>query len=747
MQGAAALAVMTLTAGTLWWSGQAHDQEHIHALKAMTATIDAQAELQQHILTIRLGVLRVYDPLIDDIDALRRAHAQMATLTPQVVGHTPSLDSAVTALAATTDHKSVLVDRYIRQVSKYRNSLTHLPEELDQWTRSVEGDPASTAQTAAANKLVRLALTYNGTPTDEFRTQLLDALSAAESLPELSSAPTQQRWTLLLRHIRIVLDITEPLNNTMDQLLNPDVQRAVQWVHTAYVDAYGDVQQTRTTLQRIIYGLVLVSGLLFANLILRLHALYATLEHRIARRTQELAEVVAGSRLILDNVGEGLISVELDGLPGSQASTALRTWLGEPSEAEPIWQWLGRYAPEQAQWLEMGWEDLQAGFMPHEVILAQLPSRIELDDRTLGLRYRPILDATGNVKRVLLMMRDITHQEKVEQKQAWDAERLVVLMHAMNDQAGLHECMEQTAILLDQLQISIHDTLLSKRQLHTIKGNVGMYGMLRMADYCHRLETRLDERGSTPTMADVAELRHVWKHYEEEVEPFFVGDCTTSRHAAELQSIATLIEQRVPYEQLSAKAATWTEESMVLRLARLGRQAEQLGQRLGRPVDVHIQDNGVRTPPHILDSLWLIVPHIIRNALDHGLEDPDVRVSQGKSSTGLLVLTTRREDNAFVLSIRDDGAGIDWDVLRDKATILGMPHRSRSDLEDALFADGVSSRETVSQFSGRGIGMAAVRQATEHLRGTLTVHSVTRVGTTIECRIPSVFRRRDRMAG
>ncbi len=747
VQGFAALAVMTLTAATLWWSAHTHTNEHIHTLQAMTETSHAQAELQKHTLTVRSGVLRNYDPLNDAIIHLRRAQTEAAVLAPQVVGHSTELDSEFTALAALTDRKAGLIERYTTRVSQYRNSLTYLPIALDEWTQSVGGGATSPDHATAAQTLVRLALTYNGTPTQKYRTQLSDAIDAAERLPELSSTPAQRSWTLLFQHVRVVREMAEPLSEIVEQLLRPDVQQAVQSVHATYVDQYTSVQRTRSTIQRITYGLVVVSGLLFANLILRLRGLYSTLEQRIARRTEELAEVVAGSRNILDNVGEGLISVDLNGLPGSQASTALRMWLGEPAQAETIWQWIARFAPKQASWFELAWEDLQAGFMPHEVILAQLPNRIELDSRTIELRYSPILDGEGNLQRVLLIMRDVTRQEQAARQQAGDAERLAVLMHAMNDRAGLSECMEQTSALLDRMERSTHDSILSKRQLHTIKGNVGMFGMQRMAEACHQLETRLEKDKSSPTLEDISNLRQEWKHYEHEVEPFFRKDISTSREIAKLEHMAGLIEQRAPYAQLSATAATWKEEPMEVRLARLARQAEQMANRLERPVDVLIQPNGVRTPPGILDSLWLSVPHIIRNALDHGLEDPDVRVAQGKSAKGRLVLATRRENDAFVLSIRDDGAGIDWEAFRHKARALGLPHQSQSDLEAMLFKDGVSTRETVTESSGRGIGMAVTRQATERLGGTLSVNSEPNRGTVIECHIPDVFDTQSRLAG
>jgi two-component system chemotaxis sensor kinase CheA len=149
----------------------------------------------------------------------------------------------------------------------------------------------------------------------------------------------------------------------------------------------------------------------------------------------------------------------------------------------------------------------------------------------------------------------------------------------------------------------------------------------------------------------------------------------------------------------------------------------------------------------VLNPLWLVVPHLIRNALDHGVEDPDERKVWGKPGRGRLFLSTQRVGDAFILCVRDDGGGIKWNVLRDKARTLNLPSTTHAHLEAVLFADGISSRETASQVSGRGIGLAAVRNSVTNLGGTITVHSTLGAGTTFECTIPGVFGEHARMVG
>ena len=109
----------------------------------------------------------------------------------------------------------------------------------------------------------------------------------------------------------------------------------------------------------------------------------------------------------------------------------------------------------------------------------------------------------------------------------------------------------------------------------------------------------------------------------------------------------------------------------------------------------------------------------------------------GKLATGTLTLSTALEEGSFVVRVRDDGRGIDWDIVRAKAAEAGLPHETRDELVAALFHDGLTTRSEASAYSGRGVGLAAVRAACEQRCGTIHVHSHLGQGTTFEFRFPA----------
>lgn len=130
--------------------------------------------------------------------------------------------------------------------------------------------------------------------------------------------------------------------------------------------------------------------------------------------------------------------------------------------------------------------------------------------------------------------------------------------------------------------------------------------------------------------------------------------------------------------------------------------------------------------------------HVVRNAVDHGIESASERVAAGKPARGSVAFRARLEDASVVIEVADDGAGVDWDRLAVKARSAGLPTAHRDDLERAMFASGISSLEKVTDVSGRGVGLAAVWDTTAGLGGTVRVESVRGRETRFVFRLPLV---------
>jgi two-component system chemotaxis sensor kinase CheA len=175
---------------------------------------------------------------------------------------------------------------------------------------------------------------------------------------------------------------------------------------------------------------------------------------------------------------------------------------------------------------------------------------------------------------------------------------------------------------------------------------------------------------------------------------------------------------------------------------RFGRLVRDLGKKLGKDVSLVIEGEDTEADKNVIESLADPLIHILRNSLDHGLETPEVRLAAGKSTQGTLRVAARQEGDRVVLTISDDGTGIDTDRVRLKAVERGLiPADRASSLTDAeavqlVFLPGFSTSDAISDLSGRGVGMDVVRNAVERINGQVDLDSVRGQGTTVRLTLP-----------
>ena len=174
----------------------------------------------------------------------------------------------------------------------------------------------------------------------------------------------------------------------------------------------------------------------------------------------------------------------------------------------------------------------------------------------------------------------------------------------------------------------------------------------------------------------------------------------------------------------------------------LPRLARELARELGKEVDVELRGAELELDRSILDRLNDPLVHLVRNAVDHGLEAPDARREVGKPPAGRIVVDARREKDHVRVSVIDDGQGIDLDVVRQRAIDAGVLHADLAEdlppdeIATLVFRPGLSTAEAVSKVSGRGVGMDAVKATIESLGGRVELMSRSGLGTTTTLFVP-----------
>jgi len=175
---------------------------------------------------------------------------------------------------------------------------------------------------------------------------------------------------------------------------------------------------------------------------------------------------------------------------------------------------------------------------------------------------------------------------------------------------------------------------------------------------------------------------------------------------------------------------------------RFPRLVRDLASRLDKRVDLQLVGRDTELDRTVVDALGDPLVHLVRNALDHGLEDADERTAAGKDPVGTLTIAARQSSGQVVISVADDGRGIDPATVAARAVDRGLiPAEQAAEIDarravELLFAPGFSTVEEASDISGRGVGMDAVRTSIRGLGGEVSVRSTPGAGTTTEVRLP-----------
>lgn len=180
-------------------------------------------------------------------------------------------------------------------------------------------------------------------------------------------------------------------------------------------------------------------------------------------------------------------------------------------------------------------------------------------------------------------------------------------------------------------------------------------------------------------------------------------------------------------------------EAVFLRFPRLVRD---LSSKLGKEVNLVLRGQDTELDRTVVDALGDPLVHLIRNSVDHGFETPEERLRLGKPETGTLVVESRPTGGGVVITVQDDGRGVDPQRVAAVAVKRGLITAEEADAVDVeraielLFSAGFSTAEKATDVSGRGVGMDAVRNRIRELGGDVVMESVTGQGTTTEIRLP-----------
>jgi signal transduction histidine kinase len=438
---------------------------------------------------------------------------------------------------------------------------------------------------------------------------------------------------------------------------------------------------------------------------------------------QTITERNRSLKLVLDSVGDGLVTCNALGELLGEPSKNARDWFGAPAPGQKIWQYLAGDDSNMELTLELGIGQLFEDLLPFEASLGQMPSLLSRGARMYALGYRQVL-IEGKFERLLVVLSDVTEHFAMRRKEQEQRDLFTLTSSAMRDpDSYLDFCADTSKRLANAL--TGNDVMI---ELHTVKGNAGVMGCEYFASRVHDVESIAAEGGDA---ADA--IKGLETHFQA-----LLASCEATLGRTQREAIVVprddydrlrrlLVENRI--DDAIELVSAWTMQRLESVLDRLSVNATRYAERAGKQIQVEVDSGGIAVPRGHLDELWNCLVHLVKNTVAHGIEEQDRRVAAGKPAEGKIRLAVAVHNEQLKVSVRDDGAGIDWSTYG-----LGKDADDRSRIQ-ALVSSGSKAAE-VTDLAGRGVGLAAVFKTVEQLDGNLAVRSRRGEGTEFEAVVP-----------
>jgi two-component system chemotaxis sensor kinase CheA len=450
------------------------------------------------------------------------------------------------------------------------------------------------------------------------------------------------------------------------------------------------------------------------------------LEQLVSERTVQLDRKNADLQLVMDNVAQGFITIDRSGNVVGEQSRIVAGWLGHLSPGDSLWRALDRASPGCFGNFDAAWSQLVDGFMPATVCLAQLPGEWLIAGRYLRFEYNP-LGTSDDFDKLLVVISDATAVVERDRNEQQERDLLNLSSRLLHDRAGFVEFASETELLLERIAGNASDEVVLKRDLHTLKGNSGLYGLSALSALCHAQESNLE----SGTNVDCSAILEQWRSVREKTRQL-VGEHSTNGievDQREYQALLSAVRGGRRHPELARMLEAWSLEPVRLRLERAAEQLTALAERTGKGAPtITVEAERVYLARDELSEFWSVFSHVLRNGVAHGLLQPEEREQHGSSQKDF-ELRAGMQDGSLFVEFEDSGPGIDWNAIRQRAKQHGLAADTQADLMVALFADGVSASRDVTEFAGRGVGLSAVRDACQRKRGKVEVETARGAGT------------------
>lgn len=492
------------------------------------------------------------------------------------------------------------------------------------------------------------------------------------------------------------------------------------------------------------------------------------LEKMVEQRTFELHSLNQMMKALLDSLSEGFFVFNADGFCLPVSSKACEHLLEKDPKGKNIWEVLA-LKPEKIDGFKKWMLTVFSEMLPFEDLAPLAPvNYAHSRGLHIKLSYFPMRDESGKIEAVVVVATDTTYldeaREQAEREKAF-AQMVINMVKKKKEFANFiiearKLFLELSSALNSPSQFDLDHVF---RLIHTIKGGVATFSLMECASYCHHAEELISKiKWGGFRQAEYDKLKSECQRAFESFN-FFINQ------NIEILGHHTLYGERmidVPWKTgmrflaklekmgLRQMAFEFEEDFLFTSFHEFIRPYQDLvtriSQETGKKIQsIQIHNASFQLNPDIYNELFSTLVHQFRNAVDHGIEEPSKRKALGKNEAGKISASIEsfevKSANWVRIIITDDGGGINPDIVRNKLKAKGLDTSKETDDQviQHVFDSQFSTRDHVTDLSGRGVGMDAILFAALNLGGTAFIRSKLNQGTSLVVEVPLMRRRLD----
>ncbi|MCB0415156.1 MAG: PAS domain-containing protein [Bdellovibrionales bacterium] len=499
-----------------------------------------------------------------------------------------------------------------------------------------------------------------------------------------------------------------------------------------------------------------------------LEAYSKNLEQMVKERTKELSDANVLLSAIMNSLGQGFLAFDRKGKAGNVYTKACLDILETDPTGKNLTEILKIKDHEKEQffqWVHTVFDEI----LPFESMVELGPKTYEHSEgRHITLEFYPIRDSEEKIQNLVLVATDNTKEYQAEimaNKEKSYSNMIVRLVKNKNQFANFLKSAQERLERLNVLSksLDLFDVTEIFRILHTLEGESGAFGAAELSKHTKICQNIIEPAKNNPNMSNqetfeqyniaLAELKSVFQNFLVENDELFLrlgvyGGRKVEINERTLRGFSRfLAENKVSPNVIKKYKEEFLKESAEKFVAHYDEIIQTVAEKQGKKVyPLKVINGSLKISSEIYKPLFASLVHAFRNAVDHGIETPELRKMEGKQEQGKIEVSfsnVQKEGKSFLkIEIRDDGHGIDVSKIREKLVGEEKKH-SDFEIQQRIFKAGLSSREHVGEFSGRGIGMDAIKAEVDRLGGIVIAQSTPGEGTQISIEVPENIEKKD----